>query len=127
VWNLIEQLLHKIVMLPPSGLRRTVLFTGESLSWKSASISGERPYKKPHNNLRSQDFQRLRQNSWQNFSKQHNISKLIAYPLTRCFNLIILITNSLQLFQLLQPITSIQLLQSDYQLPPNDHQLTTNC
>ena len=25
------------------------------------------------------------------FSKQHNVSKLIAYPLTRCFNLIILI------------------------------------
>jgi hypothetical protein len=57
-WNLMERIVapdYDVPFLPPpplscsdSGLRRTVLFTGENLSWKSASSSGERPYKNTH-------------------------------------------------------------------------------
>ena len=55
-WNFTEQIIAPDYDVPPtplslcsaSGLRSTVLFTGENLSWKSASSSGERPYKNTH-------------------------------------------------------------------------------
>ena len=77
---------------------------------------------KPHtNNLQLQDFHRLRQNSWQNFLKATQCKQAYCISTHTLFqsdysdysN-----SNSLQLFQL---------LQSDYQLPTNDRQLTINC
>ena len=59
------------------------------------------------------------------FSKQHNVSKLIAYPLTRCFNLIILIiliaihfnySNYFNLITNCQQMTANWRLIADYDL-----------
>jgi hypothetical protein len=66
-------------MLPPSGLRRTVLFTGESLSWKSAFNSGERQIKTTQTTCDRKTFRDLDKIHGKTFSQQHNnISELIA-------------------------------------------------
>jgi hypothetical protein len=122
VWNLVEQIVAQDCDASPSPV-----YAGQYFSQVKTSVGNQLPspvnvHTNTHtNNLRSQDFQRLRQNSWQNFLKATQCKQaycISTHTLFQSDYSDYSDSNSLQLFQL---------LQSDYQLPTNDRQLTINC